>query len=291
MALYVNPENQTLLWSIINKNQTAQQFFTKITPQQKENWFKSIIQLFYNNNASNVITIQELKQINRDSLTYMVNDIRTRINTNVNGNGSFQPERKSIETLQPSTIATSRPQDIQKSSSINADLVNQQFNTRQKEYEQMVEKKTPDAVKFTDAVDDQPISNMDELIRNHIKQRDEEFRIYSPPPISGSTNNPGIHPLKIDSAKTNITLTVEDIVIEPVSVDETPSIKMKKSVSWNEPIPESGALAKFSQWTSMNNEYIERQNMHYAEFESFKLMVRDMSNTISLLQTQLAGGV
>lgn len=247
MSLYINPDNQTLLWTIIHKNQPAQHFFQKISPAQKENWFKSIIQHIYNQNKSRTLTIPELQQLNRDTLSYMLNNIR--------------------EQETPTTTIKNTPQAVPLSSVAEnkQTLINQQFSVRQKEYELMNEKKAPENINFSDSIADQPISNMDELIRTHMKQREEELHIYAPQ----QNIIPPSHPLKIDSA--NVELTVESIEVNK----EVGDAKIKKSVSWSETD------------TNVSRVLYEQYNMFYAEFESYRLMVREMSNKIKVLEEDI----
>jgi len=62
-----------------------------------------------------------------------------------------------------------------------------QFQVRQQEYTQMLDKPTPDSVNFREKVDDQAISNMEELIEQHRRQREKELAEFAPPPISTET--------------------------------------------------------------------------------------------------------
>ena len=259
MSLYVSAENQTLLWTIIHKNQLAQQFFLKISGNQKEIWFKSIIQLFYVQNQNRNLNIHELQQINRDTLSYMVNYIRERISIikdpDVMTSG---PGPASVPGQSISTIPTQdNPRPVNKQT-----MFTEQFNVRQKEYDNMFEKKTPEKIDFAENIDDQPISNMDELIRTHMKQREDELRIYAPRPeispdleragfpqeevvgkrlnTSGQTpstttygNNGSLqsvsnNSLIIDHSNENITISIDHI-------NEPAIVKKNKTVSWTTP--------------------------------------------------------
>jgi len=104
---------------------------------------------------------------------------------------------------------------------------NEQFQQRQKEYEQMNEKKAPDVLEFGEKIEDQPISNMEELIRSHMKARDDELKQYSAPHVLPNQNTQKFNevvPLVIDK-KTNITVEIE-------SLQEEEREKSKKTVTW-----------------------------------------------------------
>ena len=344
MALYVTQENQTLLWTIIHKNPLAQQFFLKIAPSKKDFWFKSIIQLFYNQNQTRTLNIEELKQINRDTLSYMLNNIREQDpNYSTTSNENNGSPTNTLQSTKPSYSRQDSilrpPEPIATVNENKQTLMNQQFSTRQKDYETMFDKKVPEKVNFSDNIDDQPISNMDELIRKHMKQREEELKIYAPQNVTPTTvvNNQldenvdesknSRRSLKIDSNNANITLNVDNIWSEPeplrsVGVGELPAVinsvdvvegveplALKKSVSWTDdsdtlvarinplnPIEvetisnkteedtEIVELAKFLEQAAITN---ERLDMHYTEFESFKLIIREMSKQICQLQEDI----
>ena len=90
------------------------------------------------------------------------------------------------------------------------DTYNQQFQQRQTEYKSMFDKQPPPEPIFQDKFGDTAIPNMDELVRNHIQQREAELRKYSPPTltIDANTNN-------------NISFIPDQVIEQP-----------KKTVSW-----------------------------------------------------------
>ena len=47
MALFVHPENQKILWNIINGNPFIIRYFESQPQQAKEMWFKQSIEDFY----------------------------------------------------------------------------------------------------------------------------------------------------------------------------------------------------------------------------------------------------
>jgi hypothetical protein len=63
MSAYILPENQRILWNTINK---ANGF------SNDEQWFKQIIALFYQKNANRTLNQQELLQLNKETIEYMM---------------------------------------------------------------------------------------------------------------------------------------------------------------------------------------------------------------------------
>jgi hypothetical protein len=128
MSLYVHQENQKMLWNAINSSPIFKEF--NIYPKPKEIWFKEIIELFYRN-IKGQITVEELKIINRDTIAYMVNQMKINI----------------ARTKEP----------------IGTDVYTNEHTDNHTDVNFLDEK-------------DKPISNMDELIEQHIKQRNDELQ-------------------------------------------------------------------------------------------------------------------
>jgi hypothetical protein len=275
MSLYINFENQSLLWNIIHKNSYANQFFLNTPNLKKEEWFKSIIQIFYSQNQSRELTINELQKINQDTLLYMLDSIRTMSN-HINNQPLVLSNQQPLNNLpvlsnqqplnnlpvlsnqQPlnnlPVLSNQQPLHNLSDKTIVGSRNEHAFNIRQKEYHQMLDKKVPENVNFTDVVADQAISNMDELVQQHIKQRENELRAYAPPPIVSNT-------IKIDNANENVKLVVDGSIDSP-----------KKTVTWaNE---------------STNDQKQLQESMFYEEFLTLKNQVLELSNKILILEQQ-----
>jgi len=72
MSLLVHKENQELLWTIANKNKAVTMFFQYIPQQDRYTWFQQIIGEFYNKYKTQQIGSQDLRSINREILTFMI---------------------------------------------------------------------------------------------------------------------------------------------------------------------------------------------------------------------------
>ena len=82
----------------------------------------------------------------------------------------------------------------------------------------MLDKPTPDSVNFREKVDDQAISNMEELIEQHRRQREKELAEFAPPPLQ-----PPISTEPQVSSETKV--NTENIKFQ---VDEPPNILEEK---------------------------------------------------------------
>ena len=83
MNLYINPDNQKLLWNIINNNPFITHFFYTLPSNEKQLWFKHIIEKIYIENQHKIITYESLKELNKATLTFMLQDIKNKQNPSV----------------------------------------------------------------------------------------------------------------------------------------------------------------------------------------------------------------
>ena len=213
MALYVVPENQELLWNVIGKNKQIQQHFNGYNPDTKVEWFKNIIRTFYEKYKTENIKVNDLNKINKETITYMLGNIREQNNTPVNEPviNPYQPSNSMIST--PPIVADTRQDEYVR-----------QFDHRQNVYNEMNKKNVPDNVDFAEKIEDGVIHNMDDLLKQQIAEREYEMNNIPPPskPIGEIINS--IPPkLQIDNSS-NITVSVQEL---ETSTD-------KKTVSWKD---------------------------------------------------------
>jgi hypothetical protein len=184
---YIAVENQTLLWKTI---QRSPQFINNTITINREQWFSSIIKQFYENIKSPKMSIAELKALNQQTIAYMISDL------------------KRIEALYkvPSTAILPTPQSppYQNNSitQINYEnpqtrmsMYNDQFNARQQEYANMGKPSAPPIANFSEKVEDETITNMDELLQQQIKQREYDVAMVKPAPPAFSTSQNVVEPV------------------------------------------------------------------------------------------------
>jgi hypothetical protein len=118
------------------------------------------------------------------------------------------------------------PQTIySRSTAINkTEQYNEQFGLRQKEYETMVKKPFVQEVNFSENVKDEPISNMEELIRQQQQMREYEISAIQ-------RQGPGPGPVP-SQGPTNITIFKEENV--SVQPDNEIEESKPKKVSWSD---------------------------------------------------------
>ena len=181
--LYIHSQNQELLWNTISKAP----LFQIINTAYREQWFKNIIKMFYEKNPL-INDTNTLQIINKDTIQYMINDLK-HIQQQKNQSQSLPPTppqyqnvSQSNTPLQTNSYVPLEQNYMGKSELMERkqELSNNAFIQRQKEYEKMFEKPTVPEVNFKEKLDDEPISNMEELIERHKKERENELSQYSP---------------------------------------------------------------------------------------------------------------
>jgi len=188
MSLYVHPENQKILWNSINKTPLFQQLPNHV----KEQFFKSVIQLFYEKYRHANLNSESLKQLNKDTILIMINKLK-EMNENRQPHTSMMmsappphPQSQSqsqstpllnnymtpsFSTVNPNVMVS---KDAEKGE--RQDVYSRMFQDRQKEYQIMNGKPTIPEVNFKENVEDEPISgdSMSKLIERHLKEREVE---------------------------------------------------------------------------------------------------------------------
>lgn len=165
---YIHPDNQTLLWNTIQKAPN----FEKLG-ENKSQWFKTIIRDFYENDGKNIKNQTDLQTINKSTIAYMVHSLK-QMNTALPSNSGMN-ERISH--------------------------YNEQFNNRQKEYELMNTKPLPPQIdKINEKIADEAITNMEELIKQQLNQREQELKMFgqqaaAPIPIQTVNGSVAVDPI------------------------------------------------------------------------------------------------
>jgi hypothetical protein len=257
MALFISHENQTLIWNVISKNKLVNDYFFYHPPNKKTEWFKSIVQIFYDKNRGRLLNQTELLLLNKTVISYMVQNIKDNISE------SLPKKQVNIDA------------DFLKSHSITENKVEKignRFSKKQLEYNSLFDKKVPETIDFAEK-QDAPLSNMDELIKQHLKEREEELRKYAPLPLVTLPANATVqteaiqNKLKIDKSSDNINIQIEEIneEIKDDNNEEKDNERKKKSVSWSDD-PTSVTLTN-----------------HQTEIELLKSQINDLSKKVKAL--------
>ena len=175
MSLFIHPENQEMLWNMISKTGLFLQVFGSGSPQS-QTWFRNIIHEFYNQTQNKILTSADLTVLNRNVISNMIQLLKQQV--------------PPVTHVSPTYVVESKEEKSTR-----------QFQERQSDYENMLKKPVPKQVDFGDSVKDEAISNMDELIKEHMKQREEELQLIPPP------------------ANYQVNQSVQEVLVKEASID------------------------------------------------------------------------
>lgn len=200
---YIEHNNQTILWNTIKSIDLLNEIFgdNPNSENMKISWFKNIIETMYSSIPRNTgYDPSALNAKNKETIGYMIDNLKTMKNTKINKN--MQPIQPAIQNQ---FIGKNAPTSIYSRNGTNrSDAFLANFSERQKEYETMIKKPTPPNENiFENKIEDTAISNMDELIKQHLKQREDELSMYALPapplspvvPVLSNSENTGIQVL------------------------------------------------------------------------------------------------
>lgn len=152
MALLIHKENQKILWNIINNNPYIINHFVSQSPLSKENWFKQSMEICYEKYKNvSIPNTNYLNNINKEVLSYMINSIKNK------NNPKPVLEQNMIQT--PEIIKDNK-----------ADIYNNEFNSRQEEYNNMFKREIPKDIDFSEKETDSPLTSMDELVKRETRK-------------------------------------------------------------------------------------------------------------------------
>ena len=275
MALFVHNKNQELLWSVINKTPIFQQIFANSTRNEPELWFRAHIQNYYQKIQYTNIGSQDLPEYNRELISIMMN------NLNEFAKEQYVPSQPVVNNPpmnSPMTSPTYQSSQLPYAVENKQEAYNRQFDERKREYDMMNSKPDLPKVDFGGNVKDSAISNMDELIKQHMQQRDAELQKYAPPPMENMIQ-PGSQN-KIDKTE-NISL-VPDVIMSTTE-NEPADNKTGKKVSWAEKLEEYNNTKLddcLKEITDLKQEVLNMTN-HFATFqqEIRELLLRGTSGS------------
>ena len=157
MSLYINKSNQELLWNTVQKLKAIEKI------DNKEKWFRSVIEVFHNK-YGNIHDFELLRKINLETIQYMLESQNLY-------NHELPYLNNDLHIKHP--IILSKEEEKMKTQ----ELYNLAFQEKQKQFELFHSKPPLPELDFTEKLDDEPISNMEELIEKQRKERAEDYSL------------------------------------------------------------------------------------------------------------------
>jgi len=165
----------------------AFQAYGEDEPGLREEWFRDIIQQFYENNKFKLLSVQDIQQLNKETVLYMMQDLKDKrvqpVATSFFSGSSSGFRGENLKTASRSGQSTAFPSTESERKSVLRDYISEKkqeeldrkFNDRQKTYDSMLQRGPQNDIDFRMS-EDKPIENMDALVKRHLEERDAELQ-------------------------------------------------------------------------------------------------------------------
>ena len=170
--MFLHPENQELLWKILQKSPYLVEFTQKFAGYREE-WFCAIIEQFFtewiSRNGRVPTNASELLEINKFAIKMMVADLKRL------SGFSDSPSSSSSQSIQQHI---SSPYNVAEERKRREDSVSETYNRYQSEYNKLLERPNLPIKELPHASADEKIKNMEELVKEHTRMRDLDLVIH-----------------------------------------------------------------------------------------------------------------
>ena len=147
------------------------------TTDDREAWFKNIIQDIYDKNKNKSVSVQELRQLNKETISLMISRLKTQ-NLNGSVSSSFLSTTPITDTTQGFSLNDDKTATRNYMLEQKQDVLNNEFTNRQQEFESMMKPKSVTDIDFREKNDDDlPIENMEELLKTHRREREYDVEL------------------------------------------------------------------------------------------------------------------
>lgn len=207
MSIYIHPKNQEVLWTTIMKIPVIRDQHAK-HPNQILFWFRNVLGMFYDKYKHVSLQVQDLQKLNRETVAYMVQ--------------SLQKNHSSLHANEPmayygtvGTVGADTSLFDNKTASRNYILEQKQsefthqLSERQKEYDQMLNRPAIKEIDFRVGATDAPLENIDALVEQHRKSREEIIQF-----VPGPTPTPPSAPVQMISPEPKVPSSLEEGVLQ-----------------------------------------------------------------------------
>jgi hypothetical protein len=186
MALFVDVDNQTILWEILQQQPEIQ----TIPLTKRGEWFKDHVRSFYESLSDTwfqtSLTTKQLNQLNQTVLRIMLTDLREK------GEKAFIPDPSPPRPTDPGDAYARRPatdldrphgdrRGMRGGTGNEYDDMHQQFLRKQEEMTSMLNVQAPANIDFKLSELDEPLTNIEELVQKQLQERKDLLQ--APPPV------------------------------------------------------------------------------------------------------------
>jgi len=147
------------------------------TTDDREAWFKNIIQDIYDKNENKSVSVQELRQLNKETISLMISRLKTQ-NLNGSVSSSFLSTTPITDTTREFSLNDDKTATRNYMLEQKQDVLNNEFTNRQQEFESMMKPKSVTDIDFREKNDDDlPIENMEELLQTQMREREYDVEL------------------------------------------------------------------------------------------------------------------
>ena len=244
MTLFIRNDNIKIIWDVLLMCPLFNESFT--TEISKKEWFNQRISKVEKQLGKN-ISIGDLRSINRDTIKLIMSDLKERY-------------------LSVSTDIESRPKPM-----IIGSETDTPYMRRQNEYDKMKSVYVPTQIDFRSGEVDQPITNMSELIEQHVNERRKTLDV----PSAFLSNNIN-----------NISYTSNEIATTE-SIDTNMNWRNEsigdKKITWTTPIVEQEFIIP----PTLSMPIIQTKNESVLQLDELSLKVDTVLQKLSIITTYL----
>ena len=288
MSLFVHFENQTILWNTIRQHPNIR----VIPKNEQSSWFKYHIQTMYEKIPTtwfqSSISTEELNELNKNTIRQMIQDLQPQnqrkeiSSTSLN---SLHTTMDSSITLDRNNITQYPVNTIRRDQTNSTSNIHDRFKEKQQEMESLLQVQPPSKVEFKISEIDEPITNMEELIQQQLRQRELDMMPKMQPDASASlssaiqsTEKPmGIlkHDLVVGDVLSTEQLNVLDFDIstEPISVS-------KKKITFSDEKPQTPPVEDIK----IIFDYVSRLDQLESSFDRIEGILNQHDERIKMLE-------
>lgn len=221
--MFLHVENLEMLWHALQKTPYLVEFTQRAgSPGEKELWFRTISEQFYAQWISQLggkppVNSRELLAMNKRALSHIIQELKREL-------GYWQkPATIRTDDLSPYNVAAERKQ--------REDARSNEFNQYQSEYNRLLERPPIPTNSLPSFTGDEKITNMEELVQQHLKMRNMDLTMHSNEPTANAPTSNTNFTAKPPKLRILDSIETIDLEIGTVTSEEYP-LKSQKAVHW-----------------------------------------------------------
>ena len=177
--MFLHIENLEILWNALQKTPYLVEFTQKTILGEKERWFRGICEQFYRQwteqNGTIPTNSRELLEINKVALQYAITELKRTLGYSQT---AIANHTRGDEFASYNVTAERKQREEARSS---------EFNQYKSEYERLLERPVVPANHLPSLTSDEKITNMEELVQQHLKMRNMDLTLNSNEPLVKAT--------------------------------------------------------------------------------------------------------